>query len=342
EVIAPTAEGEMLSGDDALTWLQSLTAGKEEELRAQAKVEQQARVDEIMGRKRTPPPTEPVAEEAVVVPPPEEVTPAAAAEVIAPVVEEVAIPTEEELRAQVEAERQARVDKIMGRQRPAPSAKPVVKETVPPEEIARPPEESAEEKKGELFGWSSFDARDRKPRKPPQPPAHEEKLVPSFGFTSFKQRPTAPKPAKEESVAPSTIVEEPPVAVSAEPLPQPEVRKPIAKVTPVEKAKEIIAPSFDLVERKDYVQANKNDHPARLELAQALLASNKQNEALPHYEYLTRHAEGLLDNVISNLREYTQANPEESKPLQLLGDAYMKQGSTQQALQAYRKAMAGL
>ncbi|MEA3310569.1 MAG: hypothetical protein U9Q70_13830, partial [Chloroflexota bacterium] len=123
EVIAPTAEGEMLSGDDALTWLQSLTAGKEEELRAQAKVEQQARVDEIMGRKRTPPPAEPVAEEAVVVPPPEEVIPAATeeAEVIAPTAEgemlsgddaltwlqSLTAGKEEELRAQAKVEQQA-------------------------------------------------------------------------------------------------------------------------------------------------------------------------------------------------------------------------------------------
>jgi len=45
----------LLSGDDALAWLASLAAGKEEELRAQAETETRARMDEIMGRKPTAP-----------------------------------------------------------------------------------------------------------------------------------------------------------------------------------------------------------------------------------------------------------------------------------------------
>ena len=35
-VVAPKAEGDLMSGDDALAWLASLTVGKEEELRIQA------------------------------------------------------------------------------------------------------------------------------------------------------------------------------------------------------------------------------------------------------------------------------------------------------------------
>ena len=68
---APAPEGDLMSGDDALAWLQSLSAGKEDELRAQAAVESQARVDEILGRKPAakPEPT-PVAE--VAPPPPPE------------------------------------------------------------------------------------------------------------------------------------------------------------------------------------------------------------------------------------------------------------------------------
>jgi tetratricopeptide (TPR) repeat protein len=54
-VEAPEAESDTLSGDDALSWLQSLTVGKEEELRARAQVESEARVAEILGRKREVP-----------------------------------------------------------------------------------------------------------------------------------------------------------------------------------------------------------------------------------------------------------------------------------------------
>lgn len=49
-------KGENASSNDAAQmWLQNLSAGKEEEIRAQATVETQARVDEILGRKSSPP-----------------------------------------------------------------------------------------------------------------------------------------------------------------------------------------------------------------------------------------------------------------------------------------------
>ncbi len=51
-------EGEMLSGDEALSLLAGLAEGKEDELRAKAEAEAQARVDEILGRKRKPKPEE--------------------------------------------------------------------------------------------------------------------------------------------------------------------------------------------------------------------------------------------------------------------------------------------
>ncbi len=64
----PDEEGGLLSGDEALAWLESLTVGKEEALRAQAEAESAARVDEILGRRRAPlvemPPVEPAPAEA--------------------------------------------------------------------------------------------------------------------------------------------------------------------------------------------------------------------------------------------------------------------------------------
>ena len=58
EVAGPAAEGDLMSGDDALAWLESLAAGKEEELRIQVERESERRVAEIMGRKLEEPAAE--------------------------------------------------------------------------------------------------------------------------------------------------------------------------------------------------------------------------------------------------------------------------------------------
>ncbi len=55
QVVPPSDEGDLMSGDDALAWLQSLTVGKEEELQALAERESADRVAEILGRKREAP-----------------------------------------------------------------------------------------------------------------------------------------------------------------------------------------------------------------------------------------------------------------------------------------------
>ncbi|MCD4738943.1 MAG: hypothetical protein K8R89_06755, partial [Anaerolineae bacterium] len=396
---APTEEGGLLSGDDALVWLQSLAAGKEDELRTQAEAEQQVRVDEIMGRKRLAKPAEPVVEE---------VAPVAAAEEVPAWLHELQLPAEEitavaevteeeaeELRAQAKSEQQARIDEIMGRKRPAKPAEPVVEEVVPievAEEIpawlrelqpqaeevaaitevaeaeaeelraqakseqqarvdeimgrkrpARPAEPaeaeeegvavaetSAAEKRSELFGWSSFDAEDRKTQRTPEPETPVEELVSSFGFTRFKgeKETVAPKPSPVEERVPDVVVE-PPAVVSTKP------EKKIEEIA-------VPLPAFELEERKDYVKANETDYPARLELAQALWVRTERKESLQHYKELLQNADELLDSVVSDLQAYSQKNPEENQALQLLGDAYMKQGSPHKALGAYRKAMSSL
>ncbi len=111
-----------MSGDDALSWLESLTVGKEDELRAQAEVESQAYVDEILGRK-----SEPVVEEVEAVQEPvvaeelaPEIPPAAESDLLSgddalSWLESLTVGKEDELRAQAEAESQARVDEILGR-----------------------------------------------------------------------------------------------------------------------------------------------------------------------------------------------------------------------------------
>jgi tetratricopeptide (TPR) repeat protein len=81
-------EGEGVpSGDEALAWLESLAEGKEEELRAQAEVEAEARLAEILGRSKpeAPAPVEAAPAEAEAAPPEiEEVMPPSLEEAVTP------------------------------------------------------------------------------------------------------------------------------------------------------------------------------------------------------------------------------------------------------------------
>ena len=62
-VAAPEVPDEMPSADDALAFLAKLAAGKEDQLRAEAKEEADVRMDAIMGRKPAEPkPAEPTQE----------------------------------------------------------------------------------------------------------------------------------------------------------------------------------------------------------------------------------------------------------------------------------------
>jgi len=150
ETIAETiAESDLLSGDDALAWLSSLAAGKEEELRAQAEVETQARVAEILGRRAEPkvaaPPAavveEPVIEKPVVAPTPPAEVPVAEGDVMSgddalAWLSSLAAGKEDELRAQAEVEAQARVAEILGRK---PGAKAEAPQETPAPAVAEPP-----------------------------------------------------------------------------------------------------------------------------------------------------------------------------------------------------------
>ena len=149
-------EGEGLpEGDEALAWLESLAAGKEEELRATAEAEAQLRMAEIMGRPKPTPAPEPEV-------PPAPFEPIAAVELqpeaAGPQPAEAALPSwlqgeglpegdealawleslavgkEEELRATAEAEAQLRMAEIMGRPKPVPepAAPPEVPEAAIP------------------------------------------------------------------------------------------------------------------------------------------------------------------------------------------------------------------
>ena len=125
-------EGRMPEGEEALAWLASLAAGREAELRAAAEAEAEARIAEIMGREVTTPaaaapevPEAPAAPEA----PAPEVVPSWLEEGRMPEGEEalawlasLAAGREAELRAAAEAEAEARMAEIMGREVTPPAA----------------------------------------------------------------------------------------------------------------------------------------------------------------------------------------------------------------------------
>ncbi|MGC9393748.1 MAG: hypothetical protein ACP5J4_02700, partial [Anaerolineae bacterium] len=233
-----TTESGLLSGDDALAWLSSLAAGKEEELRAQAEAETQARVAEILGRRpeaRTEEPTveEPVIEEPVVEAPIE--PEALAAEV--PVaegdmmsgddalawLESLAAGKEEELRAQAEAEAQARVDEILGRKPELKVAAP--EETGVPEEPAEP----------EVAGPVIAEAPALRPAVEEAPAETVEEVV------EAPPEPVAEAPQVEPEAAPEEVLPQEGIVVGIEPEEEAEYAELLAQARAAWKAGDVDA-----------------------------------------------------------------------------------------------------
>jgi tetratricopeptide (TPR) repeat protein len=158
--VAGTAEvpEEMPSADDALAFLAKLASGKEDQLRAEAQLEADARMDAIMGRKlgaaKPTPEEKPGAGLAAAAAigavtaaglaatkkeepaPPAEVpqTMPSADDALA-FLSKLAAGKEDQLRAQAEQEAEVRMAAIMGRSAPLESAKTIEPETLPALEI---------------------------------------------------------------------------------------------------------------------------------------------------------------------------------------------------------------
>ncbi len=305
-IIEEAAPTDMLSGDDALAWLSGLAAGKEDQLRAEAEGQQQARVDEILGRKpaakpepeqtpvkpeRTPVRPEPPTEE---VPAPE----AAPADMLSgddalAWLSGLAAGKEDQLRAGAEAAKQARVDELLGRTptRPLPEA---VEEAAPPP-TPKPTREVT--------------------REPAREPRREEPKAPE------RPKPTPTRRAAEERTSPT-----PPQPAAAAPATDSAI--PGAKLGTSE---------FNAL--RAHVEKNRDDNAARLKLARALWAMGEIKESMAHYTRLTRT--DINQQVIKDLEHYRQTQPN-ATVLRTLGDAYMKEGAINEALAAYNQAMSAL
>jgi len=376
-------EGELPSGDDALAWLESLAAGKEEELRTAAEAEGKARMAEIMGRR----------EEEEAAPAPEEPQPVAteqpAEEAVSPSwleegelpsgddalawLESLAAGKEEELRTAAEAEGKARMAEIMGRREeeeaaPAPEA----------EEPAAPPEmpdwlaervEAAEE-----AGVEELEIEEPEVEPPFQPEAARvPDLVPgeapdeeeAFGWTAFEAEEAEMEPLAAEAPGVEEVPAEPEAVVSEAMPPEREVEQPGlepaspveeeivpgAPPEPTEEAEEIEAepeeampaeePSEGLDSLQAYVDAHPKDYLARLTLARELWHEGAYEESLEAYSRVLRSGK-FSDEIVIDMEKHMEERPEDAAVEQLLGDAYMRVGELDKALKLYREALKDL
>jgi len=325
---APAAEGEvplpawlegegMPSGDEALAWLEQLVAGKEEELRAQVEAEAEARMAEIMGRPRptVAPPEEAVPEEAVA-PPVEEAPPVEPAfgwtafgEVEAPPVEEAAPP---EAPGEVEA---------------PPAAEAPAVEEVPSVEEAAPPE---------VPEWPRLEEAEVPPKVEitvvEEGPSPEEVAAPEVAPSTEEARwGAALEVPLEEEVAPAPVIEEVPG------VPEMEIAGPLEEAVAPPEAPTVEVPAEPFAAERAYLKEHPRDYEAWLSLARALWQAGEQGEALEAYTRVIR-AGKFLDSVIADLEEHVEQQPDASTQ-RVLGDAYMKDGRLQEALNIYRQAL---
>jgi hypothetical protein len=230
-------------------------------------------------------------------------------------------------------------------------------------------QEAAGEDKA-FFGWSGFDADVTEAETLPEPQVvePEEEVITSFGFTRF----TEPEIEEEEEEE----VAEQPVRSKSAPAPEPQAEKAAAPPEPELEEEEMEAVSdiaafmeskaaeerpapeeeeepapekaaapalpevsdVDLEELRAQVKKDKSDYKARLTLGRALWKSREVDAAIAQYTRLIR-ADEFMEEVIDDLQAYSAEKPTDPRPLRALGDAYMKQGLLDQALDTYKQAM---
>ena len=133
----------------------------------------------------------------------------------------------------------------------------------------------------------------------------------------------------EEEAVP--LAERPVEAVVAEvPIPA-EVAEPALAAEPVPTRK------LEAVRVEDLPK----DAAARLSMARSAQNAGDWSEALTIYETLVSSTE-MLDSVIDNLKVGIRRHPDDPNAYQLLGDACVRHGRLQDALQAYRSALTKL
>ncbi len=402
---APEVSEEMPSADDALAFLAKLSAGKEDQLRAEAEQEGTARMDAIMGRKTPsqPAPTPVTAPPNAAVPVPVVETTAPAAETMLeemPSAEDalaflarLSAGKEDQLRAQAEQEGTARMDVIMGRKTPtgvlrkpgtAPFAEAAdlqadlgpIQPTQPMTPVIVP---ATAMSSADALAFLQGVAADKEAKESQLPAA----IIFTPAATKIEPAPAAPvsfavpepaQPSASISTAPvaeaSTSAalpawwwmqtaeeeDEEPIAELPEPYSPPRMpvaAAPAAKrerpstaresapaVVPAASAEAIEPPintTVDVEPLLARLQSDANDHDARLELARAWWSTGERDQALEHYSALVA-AEAHTEETVNDLERIVEID-DRSEWQRLLGDVYMNTGQLTHALDAYHRAL---
>ena len=133
-------------------------------------------------------------------------------------------------------------------------------------------------------------------------------------------------------MAPSVPPEEAPQQVVEEP----ELQAPPSKPRP---AAEVSAPTgTDLDEMRAYLKQKRSDHAARLAFARTLWEMGEIAESMDQYGRLIKSGAKSAD-VTQDLESYAEQKPDGPGVLRTLGDAYMKYGALEKALEIYNRAM---
>jgi tetratricopeptide (TPR) repeat protein len=324
----------MPSADEALAFLQGLTVGKEEQLRAEAEQAAEERTKAIVGGMPGTSPLGPLPQVAPEAPPVSEqpAPPAAPAEMEAmPSADEalaflqgLTAGKEEQLRAEAERAGEERMDAIMGG-RPGTSPLRPRAEPAPPEiEVAPEPEAAA----------------------------LPEDLVAADEALAFLQDLAAPP--EEVSVgelAQVEMAEAPGVALDfwlqtaedeeAEPIPSDYFERgvmPEPAVAPMPEAAAVVPIGAEELEAR--LEADASDHEARLSLARVWWAFGDRVRPLALYQDLVEQ-EAFLSEVAGDLQRNLESFPDAAW-YRALGDTHMKLGKLPEALNAYRQALAHL
>lgn len=374
---APEVSEEMPSADDALAFLAKLSAGKEDQLRAEAEQEGTARMDAIMGRKTTP------QSEMPLTPLPVVETTASAAETVP---EEIpgaddALAFLTKLSAGKEDQLQTPGDE-MGQARQAVFAKPAeiqvdgaatqsslpITPTMPQHAMSNADaleflqsivaDKEAHEPQPSMPVSTPIDSEiEPAPAEPVSftIPKAEEPIA-SISTASVAEASTSTalptwwwiQTAEEEDEEPIAELPEPYLPprtpASAAPATKRErtstAREKVRAGEPTASAKVIAPqnkPTINVDPLLERLQADSNDHDARLELARAWWSTGQRVKALEHYSVLVE-ADAHPDETVNDLERIVEIE-DRSEWQRLLGDVYRNTGQLTRALDAYHRAL---
>lgn len=170
---------------------------------------------------------------------------------------------------------------------------------------------------------------------PPAPAGAPElqQAVP-VDLPDWLQEPVGEEVAEAEAM-PDWLVE-PEVGREAEPARLP--AQPVKRPAPAPALAAALPDDPRFESYRERLAADPADYTTRLSLARALREHGNPQASLPHYEMLVESTQ-LLDEVSEDLSALATGPEAGADVHRILGDAYMRQGRLQQALDEYRTAL---